>query len=192
MIDLHRISPITLASRSPQRRAILTQLGIEFTVVEPDYDEVDGPGEAPDQLVVTHAIGKARSVQGLHVLGVDTTVALDGASLAKPADQAEAAQMLRLLSGRTHAVHSGLCLRVGTAEHVRLATTAVSFRDLDDEDVAWYAAQGEWRGRAGGYAVQGAGTALVTRIEGDYTNVVGLPVSALLDAMTEAQQSVGC
>ena len=135
MIDLHRISPITLASRSPQRRAILGQLGIVFSVVEPEYDEVDAPGETPQQLVITHAVGKARSVAGLHVLGVDTTVALDGDSLAKPADADDAARMLRRLSGRTHVVHSGLCLRVGSAEHVRLASTSVSFRDLNDDDV---------------------------------------------------------
>jgi septum formation protein len=192
MIDLHRISPIILASRSPQRRAILEQLGVRFSVVDPDYDEVDDPAESPEQLVVTHAVGKSRSVTGLHVLGVDTTVALDGLSLAKPADPADAAGKLRTLSGRWHTVHSGLCLRVGAAEHVRLASTRVRFRELDDADVAWYVSAGEWQGRAGGYAVQGAGAALVTAIEGDYTNVVGLPVSALLDAMAEAQQSVGC
>ena len=192
MIDLHRISPITLASRSPQRRAILQQLGVTFTVVEPDYDEVDDPGESPDQLVVTHAIGKCRSVAGLHVLGVDTTVALDGSSLAKPDDAGDAARMLRMLSGRRHTVHSGLCLRVGASEHLRLASTHVRFRELDEADVGWYVAAGEWQGRAGGYAVQGVGAALVTAIEGDYTNVVGLPVAALLDAMAEAQHSVGC
>jgi len=192
MIDLHRISPITLASRSPQRRAILQQLGITFTVVEPDYDEVDDTGESPDQLVVTHAVGKCRSVTGLQVLGVDTTVALDGASLAKPSGSDDAARMLRMLSGRRHTVHSGLCLRVGSGEHVRLASTHVRFRELDEADIAWYVAAGEWQGRAGGYAVQGVGAALVTAIEGDYTNVVGLPVAALLDAMAEAQHSVGC
>ena len=155
-------------------------------MVEPAYEEIDPPGAAPEQLVVTHAVGKARSVDGPLVLGVDTTVALDGDSLAKPADEAEARAMLRRLAGRTHTVYSGLCLRRGEAEVVRLAATAVSFRPLDDADIAWYAGLGEWRDRAGGYAVQGAGASLVTAVDGDYTNVVGLPVAALIDAMQEA------
>jgi septum formation protein len=185
------LSPLTLASRSPQRRAILAQLGIEFTVVEPEYEEIDPPGASPQELVVAHASGKARSVQGDLVLGVDTTVAVDGISLAKPEGPEHAAAMLRQLSGRTHTVYSGLCLRTEGAEHVRLAATDVTFRRLDDEDIAWYLAQDEWRERAGGYAVQGCGSALVTAVHGDYTNVVGLPVGALIDAMTSAAQGAG-
>ena len=103
------------------------------------------------------------------MLGVDTTVALDGDSLAKPADAAEAGAMLRRLSGRTHTVYSGLCLRCSEAEHVRLAATDVTFRDLAEREIEWYLGEGEWRGRAGGYAVQGRGAALVTAIDGDYT-----------------------
>ncbi len=159
---------------------------MRFTVVEPAYEEIDPPGAAPEQLVVAHAAGKARSVAGALVLGVDTTVAVDGDSLAKPADDAEAEAMLRRLAGRTHTVYSGLCLRRGDVEVVRLAATGVTFRSLDDGEVARYVALGEWRERAGGYAVQGAGAALVTRIDGDYTNVVGLPVAALVDALEEA------
>jgi septum formation protein len=184
--SLASISPIVLASRSPQRRAILAQLGAEFAVVEPDYVEDDPAGASPQELVVAHARGKARSVAGRTVLGVDTTVAIDGRSLAKPADEHEAGEWLRLLSGRRHTVHSGLCLRVGGREEVRLASTDVRFRVLDDRDVDWYVGTGEWRERAGGYAVQGVGAALVERIEGDYTNVVGLPVAALLDAVARA------
>jgi len=159
---------------------------VRFSVVEPSYEEIDPPGAAPEQLVVDHATGKARSVEGALVLGVDTTVALDGDSLAKPGDEAEAAAMLRRLSGRMHTVYSGLCLRRGDTEVVRLAATAVTFRPLADEDVAWYVGLGEWRERAGGYAVQGAGAALVTGVDGDYTNVVGLPVAAFIDAVREA------
>jgi septum formation protein len=192
VIDLTCITPLVLASRSPQRRAILEQLGIDFTVVEPAYEELDPPGALPQELVITHAVGKASSVQGGCVLGVDTTVALDGDSLAKPAGATEAAAMLRRLSGRTHTVYSGLCLRVQDTDHVRLAATEVSFRELDEDNIAWYVARDEWRERAGGYAVQGAGAALVTAIAGDYTNVVGLPVAALLDAVAEAAQTVGC
>jgi septum formation protein len=157
---------------------------VRFSVVEPRYDEIDPPGATPDELVIAHATGKARSVDGALVL--DTTVALDGDSLAKPADEGEAAAMLRRLAGRTHTVYSGLCLRRGETEVVRLAATSVTFRPLADDDIAWYVALGEWRERAGGYAVQGAGAALVTEVDGDYTNVVGLPVAALVDALAEA------
>src|SRR5437764_14399026 len=140
--SLAAVAPIVLASRSPQRRAILTQLGADFTVVEPGYVEVDPPGASPEELVVAHARGKAGSVAGRTVLAVDTTVAIGGRSLAKPADEREAGEMLRLLSGRVHTVHSGLCLRVGGREEVRLASTDVRFRPLDDEDVAWYVSTG--------------------------------------------------
>lgn len=187
-----RVSPLTLASRSPQRRAILEQLGVMFTVVVSDYVEDDSLPVPPEELVVTHAVGKARAVEGLHVLGVDTTVAIDGISLGKPAGPAEAEAMLRRLAGRTHVVYSGLCLRVGATEHVRTCATRVSIRELDDAEVGWYLESGEWRERAGGYAIQGLGAALVTGIEGDYTNVVGLPVTALIDAVREVSPPVGC
>jgi nucleoside triphosphate pyrophosphatase len=177
--------PLRLASRSPQRRAILEMLGIEFEVAEPGYDEPDVPG-GPDKVAVTHACEKARSVEGERVLGVDTVVHLDGRTLGKPADERQAREYLQLLSGRTHAVHSGLCLRVGGVEHVRGAVTDVTFAPLDERDLEWYVASGEWRGRAGGYAIQGRGAALVRAIAGDYQNVVGLPVPALFDAMAQA------
>jgi len=192
MTSWSEYTPLVLASRSPQRRAILTQLGIPFTVVEPGYVEIDPLGERPSELVVTHAVGKARSVEGACVLGVDTTVALDGDSLAKPADAAEAGAMLRRLAGRTHTVYSGLCLRCAETEHIRLAATDVTFRDLAEREIEWYLGEGEWRGRAGGYAVQGRGAALVTAIAGDYTNVVGLPVAALVDALVEAAAPADC
>ena len=174
--------PLLLASRSPQRRAILAMLGIPFEVVAPAYDEPELPGP-PEQIAVTHARGKAASVAGDLVLGVDTIVVVDGRVLGKPPGEGEAREYLGLLSGRTHEVHSGLCLRVGEAEHVRHAVTAVTFARLDAADVDWYLASGEWRERAGGYAVQGLGAALVRSIDGDYQNVVGLPVPALIDAM---------
>jgi septum formation protein len=144
------------------------------------------------ELVVTHAVGKARAVEGLSVLGVDTTVSIDGLTLGKPGDAADAARMLRLLAGRTHVVHSGLCLRVGASEHVRTCATRVSIRELDEAELGWYLESGEWRERAGSYAIQGLGAALVTSIEGDYTNVVGLPVTALIDAVREVSPPVGC
>ena len=183
---LARSGPLVLASQSPQRRAILEQLGLSFTAVVPDYDEVDPPGMPPDELALRHARGKARSVPGDPVLGVDTIVDLDGRSLGKPADEEGAGAMLRALAGRTHLVHSGLCLASAGAEHVRLVTTRVTFRPLDEADVVWYLGCREWQGRAGAYAVQGRGAALVERVEGDHWNVVGLPVAALVDALSEA------
>jgi septum formation protein len=183
--SLAGVQPLVLASRSPQRRAILAMLGVEFEVVEPSYEEPDLPG-GPREIAVTHAREKARSVAGERVLGVDTVVHVGGRTLNKPATEVEARDFLTQLSGRTHTVYSGLCLRVGAAEHVRSAATDVTFAPLDDADIGWYVASGEWRGRAGGYAVQGRGAALVRAIAGDYQNVVGLPVPALFDAMAEA------
>jgi septum formation protein len=166
---------LILASTSPQRRAILEQLRIPFDLVTPCYEEL---GDDP----VEHATGKARSVDGgeLPVLGVDTIVACDGLVLGKPADEAEAEQMLELLSGRTHEVVSGLCLRTPAWEERGSDVTRVTFRDLTPRDLASYVARGEWRGRAGAYAIQGFGASLVERIEGDYLNVVGLPGALLV------------
>jgi septum formation protein len=183
---------LSLASRSPQRRAILAQLGFDFAVVESSYREHDLPG-TPAEVALAHAWGKAGGAPAAElVLGVDTVVDVDGVLLGKPADEAEAAAMLRQLAGRSHAVHSGICLLSGGVPRQRLATTEVSFRPLSDSDLAWYLATEEWRDRAGGYAVQGRGAALVTRIAGDYTNVVGLPVAALLDLLGAAGETVHC
>jgi len=139
-------------------------------------------GVAAD-VAAANALAKAHAVRrpGELVLGVDTVVALDGAIYGKPPDAEAAAAMLRVLSGRIHEVVSGLALLVDDRESVVTATTAVTFRRLDDALVDWYVATGEWRERAGGYAIQGAGAALVRRVEGDYENVVGLPVSTLID-----------
>jgi septum formation protein len=169
---------LVLASRSPQRRAILAQLGVDFRVVEPPDDEIE-EGD-PRALVVQNARRKARAVDADLVLGVDTTVVLDGRSFGKPADESQAEATLRRLSGRRHEVLSGLCLRERGAERSSCARTAVTFRRLEPPDIEWYVASGEWRGRAGGYAIQGRGAALVESIEGDYWNVVGLPVAELV------------
>jgi septum formation protein len=166
---------VILASRSPQRRAILTQLGIEFEVVVPDVEEVED-GD-PRELVVENALRKQRAVPGDLVLGVDTTVALDGISYGKPATEEEARETLTQLGGRTHQVFSGIALNGRTA----VAETAVTFRPLPQPLLRWYLDSGEWRERAGGYAIQGRGAALVERIDGDFWNVVGLPVPELLE-----------
>ncbi len=171
------MSLLVLASTSPQRRAILGQLAIPFEVIAPDFHEA--PGTSP----LERAVGKARSVEAngeRPVLGVDTEVLLDGALLGKPADESEAEAMLESLSGRTHEVVSGLCLRTPAWEETHEETTHVTFRALTPRDLAHYVETREWERRAGGYAIQGRGAALIERIEGDYLNVVGLPVAALV------------
>jgi len=181
--------PLLLASTSPQRRAILQQLGIPFDVAAPDYEEHDPPDADPAVLVSRHALGKARSVAPIAgerpVLGVDTTVALNGRIYAKPENAAEAEWMLEELSGRTHEVVSGLCLLTPAWEVVETAATRVTFRALMPRDLAAYVASREWEGRAGGYAIQGRGAALVERVEGDYLNVVGLPAGLLVRLLAE-------
>lgn len=174
------ILPLLLASTSPQRRAILEQLGLSFDVVAPDYEE---PGDDP----LVNAIGKARSVDGGDhpVLGVDTVVRCADAVLGKPESAGAAERMLELLSGRRHEVVSGLCLRTPAWEETRVETTLVTFRALTPRDLAWYLATGEWEGRAGAYAIQGRGAALVERVDGDYLNVVGVPAAALVAVLAE-------
>jgi septum formation protein len=176
--------PLLLASTSPQRRAILAQLGLPFDVVAPRYEEHDPPDADAVELVREHARGKAWSVAGeageRPVLGVDTAVALDGRLYGKPADAGEAEAMLEALSGRTHVVVSGLCLVTPGWDLVESEETRVTFRALTPRELGLSVAAGEWRGRAGGYAIQGLGAALVERIEGDYLNVVGLPAALLV------------
>jgi septum formation protein len=173
---------LTLASSSPQRRAILEQLAIPFEVVEPTYVEDDPPGLAPADLVRAHAEGKARSAhgEGQLTLGVDTTVVLDGRTFGKPVDRDDAARMLNELSGRTHTVVSGICLLGADRDVVGHEVTDVTFRLLSHDTVDEYLESDEWEGRAGAYAIQGLGGRLVERIEGDYLNVVGLPGALLV------------
>jgi septum formation protein len=168
-------APLILASTSPQRHAILQQLRIPFDVVAPSYEE---RGTDP----LEHAAGKARSVDGDErpVLGVDTVVVCGDAVLGKPATAGDAEQMLERLSGQTHEVVSGLCLRTPAWEELHREATRVTFRTLTPRDVAAYLALGEWEGRAGAYAIQGVGASLVERIDGDYLNVVGLPAALLV------------
>jgi len=178
---------LTLASTSPQRRAILEQLRIAFEVIAPSYVEDDTPGLEAVQLVRAHAEGKARSVnvEGQLTLGVDTTVVLDGRIYGKPTDHDDAARMLNELSGRTHAVVSGICLLGAGQDVVGHEFTDVTFRLLSHNAVASYLDSGEWEGRAGAYAIQGLGGRLVERIEGDYLNVVGLPASLLMSLLEQ-------
>ena len=183
------VLPLLLASTSPQRRAILEQLGIPFEVVAPAYEEHDPPGADVVELVREHALGKARSVSAQAgerpVLAVDTAVSLGGAIFGKPTDATDAERMFATLAGQTHVVVSGLCLLTPGWELVEHDATRVSFRELTPRDLAANLAQREWEGRAGGYAIQGRGAALVERIEGDYLNVVGLPAALLVRLLAE-------
>jgi septum formation protein len=174
---------LTLASASPQRRAILAQLGVEFEVVVPDVEELTG-GD-PRSTVVENALRKARAVEADPVLAADTEVVLDGDVFGKAADEAEAEAFLRRLSGRTHEVWGGLAVRSGGEERTAHAVTRVRFRPFAAEDIAAYLATGEWRGRAGAYAIQGKGATLVESIEGDFWNVVGLPLAELVKLAPE-------
>jgi nucleoside triphosphate pyrophosphatase len=181
--------PLLLASTSPQRRAILEQLQLPFDVVAPRYEELDEPGLTPQEVVRERARGKALSVAGQAgdrpVLGVDTEVVCGGRVHGKPGTAADAEAMLESLAGRTHEVISGLCLLTPAWEEVREEMTRVTFRVLTPRELGVYVARGEWRGRAGGYAVQGLGARLVERIEGDYLNVVGLPAALLCTLLAE-------
>jgi nucleoside triphosphate pyrophosphatase len=183
------VSPILLASTSPQRRAILEQLGIPFDVVAPRYEEEDPPHGDAVELVRRHAREKAQSVANeageRPVLGVDTAVVLGGRIYGKPGHVAEAEEMLEDLAGKTHLVISGLCLVTPGWEVLEHESTRVTFRELTPRDLGVYLEAGEWEGRAGAYAIQGQGAALVRRIEGDYLNVVGLPAALLVRLLAE-------
>jgi septum formation protein len=180
-----------LASGSEQRRAILERLGVAFTVWPAQIEEIS-EGE-PGAVALENALRKARAVYvwvaqegagagaGATVLGVDTLVALDGRIYGKPEDEKQARETLRALSGATHTVVSGVALLKEGQERTAQAATEVVFRTLSEETIDWYVGGGEWRGRAGAYAIQGAGAALVREVRGDYENVVGLPTATLLD-----------
>lgn len=177
---------LVLASRSPQRKLLLEQLGLPFRVVVSAHDEGVSDGD-PAHTVQQNARGKAEDVMagttvlaGELVLGVDTVVVCEGEILGKARDEAEAAAFVRRLAARRHEVYSGVYL---TSRKLALAThvvTGVTFRSLTDADLDAYIASGEWRDRAGAYAIQGIGSGLVRHVDGDYFNVVGLPVAELM------------
>jgi septum formation protein len=174
------VPALVLASASPRRAELLARLGLAPEVRPSHVDETVLPGEVPADTVVRLARAKAvagRSGDDEVVLAADTEVVLDGRVLGKPADRAEAAAMLRALAGRSHEVTTGLAVARGVQVEVDRVTTTVAFRPLTDAEIAWYLATGEPAGKAGGYALQGAGAALVARIDGSDTNVIGLPLA---------------
>jgi septum formation protein len=197
-----------LASGSPRRRELLEALGLEFETVVPRVEELaDG---RPAGVVVENARRKASAVlrqagEAALVLGVDTDVELEGRLLGKAGDESEARSRLEALSGRTHEVLSGVVLlgrgdflspterkspRAAPDERAGVSRSSVTFRELDDATLDLYLAAGEWRDRAGAYAIQGLGSILVDAVRGDFSNVVGLPLPLLLDLAPELGKSL--
>jgi len=197
---------VVLASRSPQRSALLASLGVQFTIRATDVPEIE-QGEDPAAVAVENALRKARAAAGASptparapeevVIGCDTIVVLDGVIYGKPPDADAARRTLAALGGCTHEVLSGLAIlrpaRPGerARERTALARTRVTFRVIDEELMEWYVATGEWRGRSGGYAIQGAGAKLATEIEGEEENVVGLPLRTLIELCPELRDARG-
>ena len=189
---------LVLASASPRRQELLRNAGIDFIVQPADVNEDLLPNEEPEAYVKRLAAAKARAVweslratshqrPATFVLGADTTVIVDHHILAKPVDAADAARMLRLLSGRTHLVSTGVCLVGAGLEDVRSETTRVTFAPLSDDDIAMYVAHGEPMDKAGAYAIQGIASRWIPRIEGCYFNVVGLPVPLVCRMLREVR-----
>jgi septum formation protein len=175
--------PIILASKSPQRRALLSALGLDFEVRPPTIEE-ETEGE-PRDLVVRNALHKAEAIAarepGALVIAGDTEVVIDGEVLGQPGNEAGARAHLERLAGSEHHVLGGLAL-VGSDSEPRTGVdlSTVAFRELDDTLLDAYLASGEWRGRAGSYAIQGLGSALVDTVRGDVSNVIGLPIGLLI------------
>ena len=180
---------IILASASPRRQELLRNAGISFTVRPADLPEVQRRAEAPKEFAERMALEKARALDlpsaGGVILAADTVVVVDGQVLGKPEDKADAARMLRLLSGRTHEVITAVCLRGPGFEDLRSESTAVQFVAMSEADIAAYVETGEPMDKAGGYGIQGMASRWIPRIEGDYFNVVGLPVSLVWRMLRE-------
>ena len=188
---------LVLASASPRRRELLTQAGFDFEVLPAHIPEDLLPNEDPVTYVLRLARTKAETVFArlsqessapLCVLGADTTVTIDGEILGKPADAEDAARMLRMLSGRTHRVITGVALVTGQGTEVAAETTSVRFLALSEEEIATYIATGEPMDKAGGYGIQGYAARWIPGIEGDYFNVVGLPL-ARVSTMLQARRA---
>lgn len=181
---------LVLASASPRRADLLRGAGVEFVVDPADVDETPRAGETPAAYVARLAAAKAAVVGERHpgavVLAADTTVDVDGTILEKPTDDADLRRMLRLLSGRAHLVHTGVCFAGGDPVVV---TTAVTFVELSAADIDWYIATGDGVGKAGGYGIQGRAARFVERVDGSVTNVIGLPLAETLTFLSELSHS---
>ncbi len=184
---------VVLASASPRRSELLTQIGMSFEVMPTDIDETEHPGEDPVSYVRRLAIEKALAAvvgDDVVVIAADTTVDLDGMILAKPADDADALRMLGLLAGRTHQVHTGVAIRYQGRMVAEVNTSLVSMKASDDQWLRWYVATGEPHGKAGAYGIQGAAAVFVDSVQGSVTNVIGLPLSLLEQLLSEVGVSL--
>jgi septum formation protein len=172
---------VVLASRSPRRIELISQLGVTAEVVPADIDETPLPGEEPVAYVKRLASSKARAVQerlgtDAFVLGADTTVDLDGVIFGQPDDESEARRMLKALSARTHRVHTGVAVLAPGRSESLVVTSLVTFEPVTDALLDWYIGTGEWQGKAGSYAIQGLGGTLVASTRGSMSNIIGLPL----------------
>ncbi len=183
---------LILASKSPRRSVLLHQAGIEFDVIPSNFDENSVPLEDPGQYVRTLSRAKAQEVAARYpdrwVIGADTIVLINGKILGKPSDKPSARTMLRQLSGQTHQVYTGftICCFSRQKEFTDVASTDVTFKKLTKDEIEWYIQSHEPFDKAGAYAIQGLGTFLVKRINGSYTNVVGLPVCEVIEHLIKA------
>lgn len=180
------MSRLVLASASPRRLDLLEAAGFRVDVVPADVDETRWPDEAPGEHVLRLAAEKATAVRDRHadlsarpIVGADTTVVVDGRVLGKPRDHADAAGMLRALSGRTHHVLTGVAMCLGPTLLTERVTSAVTFVELSASEIEWYVASGEPMDKAGAYAIQGLASRFIVGIEGSYSNIVGLPIEAV-------------
>ena len=184
------ISMLVLASASPRRRELLRNAHISFEVEPADIDEDPLPKEAAKECAERLAREKARVIGEKRpndaVLGADTVVVIDNQILGKPADAADAARMLRLLSGRTHEVITGVCLASNGCYSVASETTSVTMSEISEKEIAGYVSSDEPMDKAGAYAIQGIASRWIPRIEGDYSNVVGLPVALVYRMLQQA------
>lgn len=191
MLHIRQGEHLVLASGSPRRKQLLSELGLTFETLSADIDETVLPGEAPEQLVRRLALAKAAAVASQRpdawILGADTIVVIDGMILGKPGDTSEAAAMLSRLQGRVHHVFGGVAIinPARSAQHVFVRTSAVQMIALTAGEISAYIQTGEPMDKAGSYAIQGIGAHLVAAVEGSYTNVVGLDISAVVAGLRE-------
>lgn len=184
---------LILASASPRRAELLASAGFPFEIMPADIDETPRPGETPDRYTHRVARDKARHVLrrldpgGVAVLGADTEVVIDGRILGKPADHRQAGEMLRLLSDRVHDVLTAVVLCTPGGERAEVVTTRVQVAPLTEAEIEWYVASGEPMGKAGAYAIQGLGARFIDRIDGSWSNVVGLPLHTVHRLLREVQ-----
>jgi septum formation protein len=180
---------LILASSSPRRGELLSQVGVAFDVIPAQIDETRRTSEEPTAYVQRLALEKAQTIHALHppafVLGADTTVEIDGHAFEKPTDRADAERMLRALSGRTHHVHTGLALLSPDGRRTHLETTSVTFSAIDEPELQHYLESSEPYDKAGAYGIQGYAARWIPRIDGDYFNVMGLPLAATVRLLKE-------